>query len=59
MYTPFRISVHSSVGEIRYTAYGHTVADAAASLVELFTLQHPKGVIFNMVAPFTTIPKVW
>lgn len=59
MYSPHSISVHSSVGEIRYTAYGHTVADAAAGLVETFALQHPKGVIYSMTAPFTTVPKVW
>lgn len=59
MLNPYKISVHSSVGEIRYTAYGRTVAEAAADLVETFALQHPNGVIFNMVAPFITIPKVW
>ncbi|MFI7641914.1 hypothetical protein [Nonomuraea sp. NPDC049400] len=56
---PYKISVHSSVGELRYTAYGRNVAEAAAGLVETFALQHPKGVIYNMVAPFVTIPKVW
>lgn len=45
--TPYRISVHSSVGQIRYTAYGHTVAEAAADLVKTFARQHPKGVIYQ------------
>ena len=57
--TPYKISVHSSVGEIRYTAYALSVAEAAADLVETFALQHPKGVIYNMTAPFLTVPKVW
>lgn len=56
---PYKISVHSSVGEIRYTAYGHTVAEAAADLVKTFALQHPKGVIYNMTAAFLAVPKVW
>lgn len=57
--TPYDISVHSSVGELRYTAYAPTVADAAADLVKTVALQHPKAVIYSMTAPFLTIPKVW
>ena len=59
MGTPYKISVHSSVGEIRYTAYATSVTQAAADLVETFKLQHPQGRIYDMTAPFQDIPKVW
>ena len=44
MLSPYKISVHSSVGEIRYTAYGRTVVEAAADLVEPFAIQHPSQI---------------
>jgi hypothetical protein len=59
MYAPFKISVHSSVGEIRYTSYGADITEAATGVVELFKGEFPTGKIFNMVAPFLTVPKVW
>lgn len=56
---PFRITVHSSHGQIRYTAYAPDLRTAAVHLVDLFKLQHPTGRIYDMTAAFQNIPNVW
>lgn len=56
---PFKITVHSSEGEIRYTAYGVDLRTAATRLVSLFKLQHPQGRIYDMTAVFQDVPTVW
>lgn len=56
---PFKITVYSSEGQIRYTAYGANLRTAATELVSLFKLQHPNGQIYDMTAPFQNVSKVW